>query len=152
MNSFWTGWLFNPTFWAAFCGWTLAQATKIICLLVQNRRINLRHLMSPGGMPSAHSTMAGALVTSVALCNGTSGTLFAVTLAFALVVMFDAQSVRRAAGLQAGILNQMLDELFKEHRFSEQKMIELLGHTPLEVFIGLVMGILVAMMVHALML
>ena len=93
--------------------------------------------------------MASALVTSVALRNGTSNPLFAVTLAFALVVMFDAQSVRRATGIQAGILNQIIDELFKSHRFPEQKLVELLGHTPLEVFVGLVMGIFIAMIVHA---
>ena len=121
----------------------------MICLLARSRRMNLKDLVSPGGMPSAHSAMASALVTSVALRNGTSGPLFAVTMAFALVVMFDAQSVRRAAGIQAGILNQIINELFKSHRLSEKKLVELLGHTSLEVFVGLIMGIFIAMIVHA---
>lgn len=148
MNSIWTGWWYNPTMWSALFGWILAQTTKIICLFARSKRINIRDLVSTGGIPSAHSAMASALVTSVALRNGTSHPLFAVTLAFAFVVMFDAQSVRRAAGIQAGILNQIIDELFKSHRFSEQKLVELLGHTPLEVFVGLVMGIFIAMIVH----
>ena len=70
-------------------------------------------------------------------------------LAFALITMFDASTVRRAAGLQAGLLNEMVDELFKEHRFSERKLAELLGHTRLEVFVGMVLGILIALLVNA---
>ncbi len=142
-------WCVNPTFWSALCGWTVAQITKMICFVVRTHRINFGYLLSTGGMPSAHSGMAGALVTSVALRAGTGSPVFAVTLAFALVVMFDAQSFRRAAGLQARILNQMLEELFKEGRFSEQKLAELLGHTPLEVVMGMIIGVLVALLVHA---
>ncbi len=150
MDSFWRDWYCNPTFWSAFFGWTLAQMTKMLCFFVRTHRINFAYLISTGGMPSAHCGMAGALVTSVVLRAGTGSALFAVTLAFVLVVMFDAQSVRRAAGLQARILNQMIDELFKEGRFSEQKLAELLGHTQLEVLMGTVIGVLVALLVHSL--
>ena len=72
-----------------------------------------------------------------------------VALAFAIVVMFDAATVRRAAGVQARLLNEIVDELFKEHHLSERKLAELLGHTRLEVFMGMVTGILVAMLVHS---
>lgn len=149
MDPFWRDWWCNPTFWSAFFGWTLAQMTKMLCFFVRTHRINFAYLVSTGGMPSAHCGMAGALVTSVVLRAGTGSALFAVTLAFALVVMFDAQSVRRAAGLQARILNQMIDELFKEGRFSEHKLGELLGHTQLEVVMGTVIGVLVALLVHS---
>lgn len=93
--------------------------------------------------------MAGGLATSVGLNIGFDTPFFATTLAFALVVMFDASTVRRAAGLQARLLNEIVEELFKEHRFSEQKLVELLGHTRLELFLGMTIGILVALIVNA---
>ncbi|MBI3986304.1 MAG: divergent PAP2 family protein [Lentisphaerae bacterium] len=139
----------NPTFWSAFCGWFLAQITKMIQFFVKTRKVNLAFLVSTGGLPSAHSSMVSALVTSVMIREGGDSTLFAVALAFAIVVMFDAQSVRRAAGLQAKILNQMIDMAFKEHKFSQHKLAELLGHTRFEVFVGMVLGILTALLVHA---
>ncbi len=150
MDPFWQSWWHNTTFWAAVFGWTLAQLTKMLCFFARTRKINFAYLVSTGGMPSAHSSMASALVTSVALAVGTGSLLFVVTLAFALVVMFDAQSFRRAAGMQARILNQMMDELFKDGHFSEQKLVELLGHTQLEVFLGAVMGVLTALLIHSL--
>lgn len=150
MHSFWIGWWYNPTLWSAFCAWLLAQCIKMAMFFIRTRKVNFAYLVSTGGMPSAHSAMAAALATSVALRAGMTNPLFAVTAAFALVVMFDAQSVRRAAGLQARILNQMMEELFKNRRFSRGKLEELLGHTRLEVFMGLLMGILVALLVHAL--
>ena len=149
MHSIWTGWWFNPTFWAIFCSWMLAQVTKMICFFVHARKLDFGFLVSTGGMPSAHSSLAAALCTSVAIQMGTQDILFAVTLAFAAIVMFDAQSVRRAAGQQARVLNKMLDELFKTHRFSHEHLAELLGHTETEVFLGMLMGVLVALLVHA---
>ncbi len=137
------------SFWAAVFGWTLAQMTKMLCFFARTRKINFAYMVSTGGMPSAHSSMASALVTSVALRAGTSSVLFVVSLAFALVVMFDAQSFRRAAGMQARILNQIVDELFKDGHFSEQKLAELLGHTQLEVFLGAMMGVLTALLIHS---
>lgn len=141
----------NTTFWAALCGWVVAQLTKMICFFAQTHRIEPGYLISTGGMPSAHSAMATALATSVGLRTGLGDPLFAISLAFAIVVMFDAQSVRRAAGNQARIINQMIDELFKHHRFADEKLAELLGHTRLEVFMGMVMGVLCALLTHGLM-
>ena len=149
MHSIWTGWWYNPTFWAIFCGWMLAQVTKMICFFVRVRKIDFGFLVSTGGMPSAHSALAAALCTSVAIRMGTADPLFAVTLAFAAIVMFDAQSVRRAAGMQARLLNQMLAELFTSHRFSRDKLEELLGHTRLEVVMGMIMGVFVALIINS---
>lgn len=149
MHSIWTGWWFNSTFWATFCGWLVAQVVKAICFFVSARKIDFGFMVSTGGMPSAHSSLAAALCTSIALRLGTADPLFAVSLAFAVIVMFDAQSVRRAAGEQARILNQMLDELFKTHRFPHQRLVELLGHTEMEVLLGMLLGIVVALLVHA---
>jgi len=139
----------NPTFWSGFMGWFAAQATKLLIDFIKTKRVNLYYLVSTGGMPSAHSSMISAITTSVALREGTGNSLFAITLAVALIIMFDSQSVRRAAGLQARILNQMIEEFFRNHRFSESKLVELLGHTPLEVFMGMIMGVLCAIFVHA---
>ena len=137
----------SPCFWAAFCAWMVAQITKMLIGFLQTRRLDFRYLASTGGMPSAHSAMATGLATAVGLSEGFHTPIFAVALGFAMIVMFDASTVRRAAGLQARLLNDILDELFKEHRLSEQKLAELLGHTRLEVFLGLTVGILVALIV-----
>jgi len=149
MNHMLSAWLSNSTIWAAVFAWLLAQAIKMTLFFARTRKINFAYLVSTGGMPSAHSAMASALVTSVALRVGMADPLFAVALAFALVIMFDAQSVRRAAGMQARVLNQIIDELFKTRHVTEGRLSELLGHTRLEVFLGMMMGIFVAIIVHS---
>ena len=136
-----------PCFWAACAAWTVAQLTKMLCGFVRTRRLDFSYIASTGGMPSAHSAMVSGLATSVGLTCGFSSVIFIVALAFALIVMFDASTVRRAAGMQARLLNEIVDELFKEHRFAEEKLAELLGHTRLEVFMGMVVGILIGMLI-----
>ncbi|MBN2302779.1 MAG: divergent PAP2 family protein [Lentisphaerae bacterium] len=139
----------NVSFWSPFCAWVAAQFTKMLCGFYQTRRLDFHYLVSTGGMPSAHSALASGLMTSIGLNHGFDSGIFALALAFAMVTMFDASTVRRASGLQASLLNEMVNELFKEHRFSERKLAELLGHTRLEVFMGMVMGILTALLVNA---
>ena len=134
----------HPSFWAALFGWLVAQSIKMVCSLLQTRRLDFSYMVSTGGMPSAHSAMATALATSLGLCMGFDSAIFALGIAFALVVMFDAQSVRAAAGHQAKLLNQIVDELLHEHHLSEQKLKELLGHTRMEVFMGMLTGIATA--------
>jgi len=149
MNSTLPGWLINPTIWSACLAWLFAQTIKMAFFFARTRRINLAYLVSTGGMPSAHSAFVSALAASVALRVGMADPLFALALAFALVVMFDAQSVRRAAGIQARVLNQIIDELFKTRRIAEGRLVELLGHTRLEVFLGMLIGVFVAILVHS---
>ena len=139
----------TPWYWSSFIGWTLAQVIKMTTGFVKTGQIDFRYLLSTGGMPSAHSAAVCALATSVGIRSGLGSTTFAVALAFAIIVMFDAQSVRRAAGQQARILNRIVAEFFKEHHLSKQKLAELLGHTRLEVFFGLLLGVLVALLLHA---
>jgi len=138
----------NVCFWSPFLAWLTAQFTKMINAFLKTRRLDFRYLVSTGGMPSAHSAMVSGLATSVGINCGFKSPLFALSLAFALLTMFDAATVRRAAGEQARLLNEMIDELFKHHKFSEVKLAELLGHTRLEVFLGMIMGILVAIIVN----
>lgn len=139
----------NPTFLSGFFGWFIAQSIKLSWNLIKTRNIDFRYMISTGGMPSAHSAAVVAVATSVGIREGISSTMFALALAFSMIVMFDAQSVRRAAGQQARILNQIVEELFKEHHLSGQKLAELLGHTRLEVLGGLLLGITVGLLVHA---
>lgn len=136
-------------FWSPFCAWMTAQFTKMLCGFTRTRKFDFSYLVSTGGMPSAHSAMATGLAASVGITYGFDSIYFVIVLASTLVVMFDAATVRRASGLQARLLNEMVDELFKQHRFSERKLAELLGHTRLEVFLGMIIGILVAMIVTA---
>jgi acid phosphatase family membrane protein YuiD len=134
-------------FWSPFLAWMLAQSTKMLNQFTCTRRFDFNYLISTGGMPSAHSAMVSGLATSVGLMMGFTSPAFDVALAFALLVMFDAATVRRAAGAQARVLNKMMDELFKEHRLHESRLAELLGHTRLEVFAGMVIGVLMALLI-----
>lgn len=137
--------IFHVALWAGVAGWMVAQLTKMVICLVQSRRLDFRYLASTGGMPSAHSAMSSAVATAIGLTEGFASPLFTLSFCFAAVVMFDAQTVRAAAGKQARLLNQIVDELFQEHHLSEVKLKELLGHTRLEVFFGLLTGIVSAL-------
>jgi uncharacterized protein len=137
----------NVFFWSAFCAWTAAQFTKMLCGFYRTHRLDFNYMVSTGGMPSAHSAMANGLATAVGIKQGFGSPIFVLTLSFALIVMFDAATVRRAAGMQARLLNEIIDELFKSHHFSERKLKHLLGHTRLEVFLGMVIGVFVGMIV-----
>lgn len=138
----------NFSLWAALLAWLVAQSIKFTRHLVRAREADFRFFVSTGGMPSAHSAAVCAMATSIGLRTGWDSPIFATAACFALVVMFDAQSVRRAAGQQARILNQIVSELFKEHHLSKHKLAELLGHTRLEVGAGTLLGILTAFLMH----
>lgn len=140
----------NLTLWCVATAWMTAQFTKFFAALARERRIDVAYFVSTGGMPSAHSASVSALAFSAGFAEGFGSTFFAIALVVALVVMFDAQSVRRAAGHQAALLNQMIAELFQHRSFPHGKLKELLGHTPLEVFAGLTVGGSVAFALHVL--
>lgn len=138
----------NVTFWAGVAAWVLAQLIKLLITYLRTGKLDPAFLLRLGGMPSSHSAMVCAVATSIGLTDGFDSPLFALATALAVIVMVDAQSVRRAAGQQARLLNQIVDELFKQHRLSQQKLAEFLGHTRLEVFFGFLLGILVALLLH----
>ena len=124
-----------------------AQGLKVIIELIRDRELNFRYLVTTGGMPSAHSALVGALAAGIGQTMGWSSPDFAIACLFAVIVMYDAAGVRQAAGKQAKILNQMTEELFQEgHNFSEEKLKELLGHTPFQVLVGLILGITISML------
>lgn len=147
-----------------FVSWFSAQFIKTILTFFRFRQLRLERMFGAGGMPSSHSALVCSLSMAMAQREGYNSPLFALTLAFAMVVMYDAMGVRRAAGEQAKILNQMmfgfkdmnqiLGELDKEieealeiretHSTQQKELKEFLGHTPLEVLGGALLGILVA--------
>ena len=135
--------LSNHVLTAGLAAWMAAQSIKIAVDLGRTGRVNFRFLVSSGGMPSAHAALVTALATVVGRELGWGSPLFAVSAIFASVVMYDAAGVRQAASVQARILNRMLDELFTQHAFNERRLRELLGHTPVEVFVGAMLGILI---------
>ena len=134
----------TPWFWSSFIGWTLAQVTKMTVGFIKTGQIDFRYLLSTGGMPSAHSAMVCGLCTSIGLTEGFDAPVTMLAAGFAAITMFDAASVRRAAGHQAKVMNLMIDELFKQHKLSQTHLKELLGHTRKEVFAGMLAGIAVA--------
>lgn len=127
----------------------LAQLFKTITVSIQHRKIDLSMLVTTGGMPSSHSAAVVALATSIALIDGLNSTTFAVACVFAFVVMYDSAGVRRAAGRQAKVLNEIIDELWsEEHTLSQTKLKELLGHTPKQVYAGAVFGATISLLLR----
>lgn len=128
---------------AALISWLSAQVLKTLFYLIRNKKFSLERLIGSGGMPSSHTSTVCGLATAVARYSGLSSPLFAISIILACVVMYDAAGVRRAAGEQAKILNQLIER--EDDLFDAQKALkELLGHTPLEVLGGAVLGITIA--------
>ncbi len=134
----------NPILIPAFLAWTAAQLSKVPVEWARRRRLDLSLWFSAGGMPSSHAALVSAMATAVGLREGFTSTAFAISLIVALIVMYDAAGVRRAASIQARLLNQILDEVFAGRPLSEQRVKELIGHTPMEVVVGALLGIAIA--------
>ncbi len=129
-----------------FLSWALSQLTKVIRGMIRERRFNFRWIFDTGGMPSSHSASVASLATTIGLYYGFVSMPFLMALLFTIITMFDAAGVRRSAGRQAQVLNKMLDELYQKGQFAEERVKELLGHTPKEVFAGAFLGILIALL------
>lgn len=131
---------------AVFLSWFAAQFIKLFRTGFQHKRFNLRWLFDTGGMPSAHSATVASLATVAGLYYGFGSIIFLAVLIFSFITMFDAAGVRRSVGKQAKILNQMLDDFQQKGGVPEQRLKELLGHTPVEVFAGAFLGIFMAVL------
>lgn len=126
----------------------VAQLLKLTIDYGLNHKLNIRVLVETGGMPSSHAATVTALATSVGQVKGWGSVEFAIATVFAVIVMYDAAGVRQAAGKQARILNQIIDEVFYEHQdFNEERLKELLGHTPKQVIVGSILGITIAYLI-----
>jgi acid phosphatase family membrane protein YuiD len=130
---------------APLVAWAIAQTAKVIYTSMRQRRLNLRVLAETGGMPSSHAAIVMGMTTAVGKYAGLSSAAFAIALIFSFVVMYDAAGLRRAAGRQAAILNRLVEDLVHMRGMQEQRLRELLGHTPFEVVVGAVLGIVVGL-------
>jgi hypothetical protein len=135
----------NKIFMTTLSAWVIAQCIKVGLGVIREKKFDFRWLVGTGGMPSSHATGASCLATVVGLEYGFDSVYFALAASFAIVVMFDAQGVRRASGRQARILNKVMDDIYWQGRINENRLRELIGHTPIEVIAGLLLGIIIAL-------
>lgn len=151
--------LSNFPLWASLAAIFFAQFIKVPIQFIATRRLDWSLLTSTGGMPSSHSAAVTALSTGVALETGLDSAVFAVSAVFAIITMFDATGVRRQAGEQAIVLNQLVSDfgrLVEEAKVWQDKpeqekrkeLKELLGHKPIEVFFGGLSGIFLTLLLH----
>ena len=136
----------NKVFFVSLYTWIITQTIKVIIGVIREKKFNFRWFVGTGGMPSSHAATVSALATCVGLQAGFDSSLFVVALIFAIIVIFDAQGVRRATGKQAEILNKMLDDIYWKKHIQEDRLKELLGHTPVEVLTGIVAGITIVLL------
>ena len=135
----------NRVFIATSFAWLIAQSFKVTLGIIKNKRFDFRWFVDTGGMPSSHTSGITAMATSIGMTFGFDSPIFAMALIFTLIVMFDAQGVRWAAGKQAEILNRIMEDIHFRRKVGEDKLKELLGHTRFEIFAGAIIGIMVAL-------
>jgi acid phosphatase family membrane protein YuiD len=122
----------------------MSQVLKFAVDYAINRRPDFTRLVNPGGMPSSHSSLVSGMSIMVGRISGWNSPIFAVASVLSLIVLYDAAGIRRAAGRQARVINRIVNDLYKTHRVREERLRELLGHTPLEVLAGVGLGAAVA--------
>lgn len=134
----------NSALWVSFLAWFVAQTSKVILTVLTHKKLDLRRFVGSGGMPSSHTALVVSLATALGEINGYDSDIFALSLVFAFVVMYDAAGVRRAAGKQAAVLNEILERLQEGKDVPQEKLKELIGHTPIEVIVGAILGFVIA--------
>lgn len=144
--------LHNTVFISAVLGWLIAQAIKTVIHLIITKQFVAERMVGGGGMPSSHSATVCALATAAGIQYGGSSFEFAIAIMFAIIVMYDAMGVRRETGIQARVINEMMEMLTNMGRkmSAEDKLKEFVGHTPLQVLIGAILGIIIAVIVNGL--
>ncbi len=144
--TFWMELLNNQVLMSAVLGWVIAQALKTIIDCALNREFSPERLYGSGGMPSSHSSTVCALTTAAAYRYGLGSGEFAISFVLAAVVMYDAMGVRRETGKQAKLLNMLMEQdFFKfDNELFQKRLKEFVGHTPLQVAAGAVLGIVIA--------
>ena len=148
MTPIWSAWARNQAFMAWLVACLLAQGIKIVLGVVRERRFDFRWLLGTGGMPSTHAAGVTALSLAIGFETGFDSPLFAAAIAFTVIIAFDAQGVRRWSGRQAQVLNKMMEDMYFKRRIQEQRLKELLGHTPLEVLTGMAIGAVTAVVMQ----
>jgi uncharacterized protein len=138
--------LHNRILVAPLVAWLLAQFLKVPFSFSRENGFDFQRMVSSGGMPSAHSALVTALATATGLVSGWGSSQFGITVVMAMIVMYDAAGVRQAAGEQARILNQIMREWRSSKSFKDIHLHELLGHTPNEVYVGALLGVVTAVL------
>ena len=142
----------NTVFFSAAAGWLIAQILKTLIHMFFTKKFVAERLIGSGGMPSSHAATVCALAVSACIKYGAGSFEFAISLIFALVVMYDAMGVRRETGIQAKILNEMIavfEDMGRNELSPDEKLKEFVGHTPLQVLAGAILGIVIAFLVCA---
>lgn len=135
------GFIQNKYIYIPFFLWFSIQLFKVIYDLVTTKKFNFKRIMGAGGMPSSHSAVVTSIATLIGKSEGVDSPIFALSVVFAMVVMYDAAGVRRAAGKQASVLNKIVQTPGLSNIEVHEKLLEALGHTPLQVFVGALIGI-----------
>lgn len=148
MDNFWKEIFANQVLWITLLSWAIAQGIKIIIGLAQGKKFNFYWILRTGGLPSAHSAAVVALAMALGQELGFNSPFFALSAIFALVTMFDAQTWRRSIGVQARILNKIMNDFHEGRKLKEKQMRELVGHTPVEIFVGGLIGVIVAVVFY----
>ncbi len=147
--SFFTDLFANKMIMAAIIGWFAAQVLKVVFVLLKDRKFDIRRFVGSGGMPSSHSAFVIALTTAVGYETGVNSPAFAICIVLSFIVMYDASGVRRATGQQAEILNKIVENFGNENlEVTGKRLKELVGHTPVEVFAGAIVGIIVGVLMY----
>ena len=126
--------------------WICIQTYKVIYELIKTKKFNFKRIIGAGGMPSSHSAVVTTLATMIGKYEGLDTPIFAMAVIFSLVVMYDAAGVRRAAGKQARLLNKIVDTSGLSRVEVQERLVEALGHTPLQVLVGAIIGIAVGVL------
>lgn len=138
----------NKIFITTLLTWLIAQSIKVLIGVIRQKKFDFRWFVGTGGMPSSHAAGASCLATAVGLDYGFDSVYFALAASFAIVVMFDAQGVRRATGKQARILNKLMEDIYWKGKIHEGRLRELIGHTPIEVIGGFLLGVIIAFLAY----
>ena len=146
MNAFMT-FIQNKYIMVPFLLWFTIQLFKVICDLITTKKFNFKRIMGAGGMPSSHSAVVTGLATLIGKDEGLDSPIFALSVLFAFVVMYDAAGVRRAAGKQAKLLNKIIETPGLTGVQVQERLVEVLGHTPVQVIVGAIIGIVVGLIV-----
>lgn len=138
----------NRILLAGILGWFSAQGLKVVLTYLLTHKWDFSRFFGSGGMPSSHSAFFCAVTTAIGFKEGLASSLFSLSLCFTVIIMYDAAGVRRAAGQQAAVLNRILDDMFnKGQGLDEKKLKELIGHTPVQVVAGALLGVAIGILV-----
>jgi len=140
------GIFYNAILVSAVTAWTIAQILKVAVSLILLKKLDFQLMLSSGGFPSSHSATVSALALGIGKYYGWDSPIFAVSAVFSMIVLYDAAGVRRAAGKQAEVLNQLVERLYPNPNSDQDRLKELIGHTPLEVFGGVSVGIIIGLL------